>query len=78
MHPYYNHMASDGWGLGVGFLMMLFWATIIVLVVVLILRSMHGHNANRSDDDALDIAKKRYAKGKITKKEFEQFKNDLK
>lgn len=78
---YYNSypdMMSGGdwfWGL----LMMLFWVGLIVLVVVLIMRSTYWHeNGSRpASDEALSVAKKRYAKGEITKEEYDQLKKDL-
>lgn len=72
----YNMMnGSSGWGI----FMTLFWATIIILIVVLIARTVNGRGvADPKGDDALDIAKKRYAKGEITKTEFEQIKRDIK
>ena len=72
----YNMMDGSDWGWG--FLMMLFWALVVTLIVVLIVRAFggsrdDGHKAN----NAVSIAKERYAKGEITKKEFEQLKKDL-
>lgn len=73
----YNMMdGSFGWSM----LMMLFWVTIIVLIVVLVIRGIGsaGANPGTKDEGALEIAKKRYAKGEITKIEFEQIKKDIK
>ena len=65
-----------GMGFGVGFgpiFMLLFWGIIIWIIVTLI-------NTNQSNKDELDsiaILKKRFAKGEITKKEFEDMKKEL-
>jgi putative membrane protein len=70
-----------GYGLGMmifGFLLMiLFWGGIIALIVWAVRRST-GHRPNGlSVRSPLDIAKERYAKGEITKEQFEQIKKDL-
>lgn len=72
---YHNMMDSSdyGWGL----LMMFLWALVIVGVVVFIVRSVCGRDVGSGKDDALAIAKKRYANGEITKEQFEQIKKDL-
>ena len=73
----------DGWGWWMifgGIWMLLFWIAIIWLVVWGI-RSLVRHREPRSGTpekhDPLDIAKERYAKGQISKEEFEQIKRDL-
>ena len=64
-----------GFGMGFGFLfMLLFWVVIIWLVITLI----NSAQSNKKDDsDAFTILKKRFAKGEITKKEFESMKKEL-
>lgn len=69
----YGMMGSGGMFFG-----LLFWIVIIVLAYFLI-KSLIEQNKNRSSDgkSALDIAKERYAKGEITKEEFEEIKGRL-
>jgi putative membrane protein len=73
----------DGWGWWMifgGIWMLLFWIAIIWLVVWGI-RSLVRHRepgeGTPEKRDPLDIAKERYAKGQISKEEFEQIKKDL-
>ena len=65
-----------GYGMiGFGFIfMLLFWGLIIWLIISLI----NADQSNKNDgSDSLTILKKRYAQGKITKKEFESMKKEL-
>ncbi len=55
--------------------MVIFWGLIIWGIVHLIRKS--SHYKEKSSDRALDILKERYAKGEITKHEFEAMKKDL-
>jgi len=55
------------------FLGWIFWIIVIVLVLRLIFGTRYGGGGNK----AIDIAKERYAKGEITKKEFEEIKKNL-
>ena len=69
------------WGLGMGIMMLIFWAAIIVGIVALVrwLR-LQGHGASSSGaggESPLDIAKRRYAAGEITQEEFETLKRSL-
>jgi putative membrane protein len=60
---------------------MVFWALGIAAVVILILslvrRTGFHRNWTGGEPDALEIAKRRYARGEITKEQFEQMKKDL-
>ena len=76
---WYQHLEWGGWDAG----------TIIMLVVLMIITGLivwgivalakHTPRVPRTtgEKDALDIAKKRYARGKITKEQFDQIKKDL-
>jgi putative membrane protein len=59
-----------------------FWLIIIGLVLVLIWTNTREKNKyipfDQKGEDAMDILKKRYAKGEITKDQFDQMKEDLK
>jgi putative membrane protein len=77
-----------GYGPGFGFgwiFMILFWGLIIWGIFALIRGASGGgccgshHNGGHGhkDDNALEILKGRYAKGEITKEEFDTMKKDL-
>jgi len=56
--------------------LVVFWGGLIALIVWGITRlTRRGDSASKRDP--LDIAKDRYAKGEISREEFEQFKKDL-
>ncbi len=63
-------------------LMFLFWIAVIVAILFLIrwlvVSTRHHRDRKAGEtDSALEILKIRYAKGEITKEEFEQKKRDL-
>lgn len=72
--PFYN-MSWLGMGLGL-LIMIIFWAGLIALITWIIIKLVRS-GQKPSSGTALEIAKTRYAKGEITKKEFEQLKKDL-
>ena len=75
----WHSMNGWGWGwgmMGIGWLFMLsFWALIIIGIVALV-RWLAG-SAGGSSRRALDILNERYAKGEITREQFEQMKRDI-
>lgn len=77
---YYFGDGFYGGGMGFfgGFMMIIFWAA-VVLLIVWVVREVSGKNRVMGGDaKALDILKERYAKGEIDKAEFEAKKKDLK
>lgn len=49
----------------------------IVLLVVWAVRKTSGNGQKKVEETALDILKKRYASGEITKEEYEEKKKDI-
>lgn len=79
----YGEYGPWGWGFGLlpMLMMVVFWAAVIVGIVVLI-RWVWGQTTRAPSslpgaESALDILKKRYARGEINREEFEEKKRDL-
>jgi len=70
-----------GWVIGV-----IFWVCFGLLVAMIVKKIVTHNNGTFSDekepdgedDSALEILKKRYAKGEISSKDFEKMKKDIK
>ena len=71
MHP----MWWGVWGIGMMLMMLLFWALIIVGLIVGIRWLIRGNKS--TSDSALGILRERYARGEINKDEFEEKKKAL-
>ena len=75
------HMMEGSWGYGMMFMMFLFWAAIVVAIIFLIrwfiVTSRRPPMPSTLEESALDIAKKRYARGDINKEEFEELRQDI-
>jgi putative membrane protein len=70
----------SGWMMFGSVFMLIFWGGLIALIVWGITKITRKPDSAKNDSeksDPLEIAKERYAKGEITKKEFEQLKKDL-
>ena len=62
---------------------MIFWWILIIAFVVVLIRILMKNStgnppAEKQGESPLEILKRRYASGEITKKEFEERKKDLK
>lgn len=83
MHDGWEHMMGWGGTMFGGIGMLLFWGVIIVLLVLFARSFMGGARTQsrsqspRSGSTALDILQERYAKGAISKEEYEQRKKTL-
>ena len=67
-----------GWGwIGLGMAhMLLFWVLVILGIVVLV-RWLASESSGDVLPRAVDILKARYARGEITREQFEQMKRDI-
>lgn len=77
-----HHVMMGGGGMGI--IMILFWVVLIAAIVLLVLglitrrRFSDQSGGNPLDDsEALRILKQRYAKGEISKIEYESMRQDL-
>ncbi len=69
-----NHV----WGMGFGWIFMfIFWILVILGIVFLVKMIIGSGKTKGAEDSALDILKKRYASGEITREEFEKIKDDI-
>ncbi len=74
-------LGDMGWGWMVfgGIFMVIFWGGLIALIIwgVTRLSRRDGSAPPAPKHDPLEIAKERYAKGELSREEFEQLKKDL-
>ncbi len=70
------HYMWGPWGIGMGLMMLVFWGLIIV-ALVLGIRWLVTQGREPRSDSALEILRQRYARGEISKEEFEAMKRDL-
>ena len=77
-----EHMMSYGWGgwLAGGLMMLLFWGGLIALIFFLIrAASSDGRKPEDtySGENAKEIVKRRYARGEISKAEYDAIRRDI-
>ena len=73
----YGMMDGYGMGYGIGIVGLIFSILVIIGLVLLIRYLWESGGARREQESALEILKKRYARGEISKEEFEEKKKDL-
>jgi putative membrane protein len=77
--PY--HMTMGGSGMGI--IMIIFWVVVLAAVILLVSGLITGRRDSNengdgpSADDPLKILKQRYAKGEISKLEYDNMRQDL-
>jgi len=74
MHPMWGVWGA--WGVAMAVMMLLFWGVVIV-GIVLGIRWLVGQGRGPQRDTAIDILRQRYARGEITREEFDSMKRDL-
>lgn len=74
MHPMWGIWGA--WGIGMMLFMFLFWALVIV-GIVLGIRWLVQQARPAASDSALEILRQRYARGEINREEFEAKRKDL-
>ncbi len=73
------HWGDYGWGMGFGWIaMFIFWVLVIVGVVFLVKSLVAGSGQRGTTETALDILKKRYARGEMTHEEYVRARDELK
>ena len=86
-HGYWGNMNPGmmNWGYGTNWLGTLIWLAILIAVVVAIIALVRWMTISNRDssgthhpsDSAMEILRRRYAKGEITKEQFTAMKHDL-
>lgn len=70
-----GHMMNFGYG---GMFMGILWLVLIGVVIYLIIQGAKSKTGTGSTGESpIDILKKRYAKGEVTKEEYDKIKKDL-
>lgn len=69
---------SGSWGMGFGWIFMLvFWALIILGIVALAKWLFSTGSGRSAGTRPLDVLKERYARGELTREQYEQMRRDI-
>ncbi len=71
------HWGDYGWGMGFGWIFMIIFWGLVILGIVYLIQVVSKGTKKEDTETPLDILKKRYARGEITKEEYERMKDDL-
>lgn len=77
---HWDSWGGQGFGMGFGGLpMLLFWIGVIAAIVWLIASALRSgtRSSDANASSAIEVLKRRYAQGEISKEEYEQKKKDL-
>ncbi|PKN64612.1 MAG: hypothetical protein CVU54_19040 [Deltaproteobacteria bacterium HGW-Deltaproteobacteria-12] len=74
-----NYGCPFGFGYGYGGMFMgIFFLVLLGVVIYFIVQNVRSkHVTGQTQESPMDILKKRYAKGEITKEDFDRMKNEL-
>ena len=78
-YMYYNHNYFPAFGF-LGIIIQIAWWVLIIWLFMAVIRhftTSNHHDPEDNSDEALNILRQRYAKGEITKKEFDSMKKDI-
>ncbi len=70
-------MGAGMGGGAIGSIFMILFLAVIILAIIWLYKQVRGPSTGAGKESALDIAKKRYAMGEITKEELEEIKKEI-
>jgi putative membrane protein len=76
MHGWSGAGWGAGIGMGSGIFMLIFWA-LVIIGIVYVVRYLGRGGRVAGLEKPLDILKKRYARGEVTREDFERMKGEL-
>lgn len=72
-----DDFGQHGWGMGWGWILGIIVLILLIWLIIRMLDRRGPSKGSEGSDSAMDILKKRYARGEITKEEFNNRKKDL-
>lgn len=66
-----------GWGMGYAWPIGIIVLAVLIYILVKLLAPANGHYTHRHSSSALDILKRRYANGEISREEFDRVAKEL-